>query len=90
MFEFLKGKFKLLARDDSLNLKAYPGDTIEVQHTREYIDNSTGDVIRRETETVLIEKITKEVTINSAVAFEFENAFGMKQGIGGVFGEKGE
>lgn len=83
---FKKG-FRILARNDSLNLKAFPGDTLELTHERHYID-SDGNIIWKEHETVLIEKITKEMIINSAVAFEFKNVLGMKHGIGGAFGEK--
>jgi len=88
MFKFLKGKFKILARDDSLDLVAYPGDTLELTHTREYTDDVTGEIVWKESETILKEEIKEEIAINSAVAFEFEDAFEMKRGIGGAFGEK--
>lgn len=84
----IMGKLKILARDDTLDLTAYPGDTLELTHTKEYIDDSTGEVLWEETETILKERITKEMKIDSAIAFEFKGVFGMKRGIGGAFGEK--
>ena len=79
MFNFLKGRFKVLARDDSLDIVAYPGDTFELT----YVNPIGGK------ETVLLtEKIEEKTIITSVVAFEFKNAFEMKRGIGGAFGEK--
>lgn len=82
------GKLKILARDDTLDLTAYPGDTLELTFTRDYIDDVTGEVVWKEEETILKEEIKEEMKINSAIAFKFKGIFGMKRGIGGAFGEK--
>jgi hypothetical protein len=57
----------------------YPGDSICATAT--YLD---GSKVSRTYDA------TRQVTINSIAFFEFENTFGMKNGIGAVFGERDE
>jgi len=74
---FKKG-FRILERNDDLNINMMPGDTLELIYTDDDGNENTA----------LKVDIEKEYSVNSAVVFDFENELGMKKGIGGAFGEK--
>jgi hypothetical protein len=88
LFNKIDKRFKVITRDDNLGIVMVPGDTLELSYDKTYTDLNTGEILHEESEVILKETIKEPLVINSAVIFEFENALGMKRGIGGAFGEK--
>ncbi len=88
LFNKIDKNFRVITRTDDLGIVMMPGDSIELSYDKTYTDTNTGKILNKESDIVLRETIKKRLVVNSAVIFEFENALGMKRGIGGAFGEK--
>ena len=71
-------KTKELYRHDFEPTHLCPGDSI-VLHIR---NNTTG-----KTQSTPPVKATEDITIDQGVVFEFSSVWGLKKGIGAVFGE---
>ncbi len=65
--------FKWLKREKIAPLYVVPGDKIVLS------DNKRGKLMEAD--------ITETIVVNEVGAFEFENEFDLKKGVGGVFGE---
>ena len=65
-------KFKEIARSKFQPRILLPGDTVNVVH---------------EGKTVCTAEINKEMEVDTATVFQFEDWWGMKEGVGGTFGK---